>query len=89
MQLETINQLDNMRQNMRTLMGLRGLNGVQLAAEVGIPDSYISEILNRRRIPTTDELVGIARGLKVSFELLVAEPAAALQMLADLSQEAH
>lgn len=59
----------------RELREIRGMSGVELARQVGINASYVSEIENGNRVPSIDVLKKIANSLRADPGYFISERA--------------
>ena len=70
---ELIEAMDTGENPIRVFRKHRGLTQVALAAEVGIDQSYLSELESGAKTPSAKTLRALARALGVDMEILLAE----------------
>jgi transcriptional regulator with XRE-family HTH domain len=67
-------QIEHLAANILAAMELRSMSQETLERRSGVPQATISRILNAKSNPAVTHVVRLARALRTSVDLLMAEP---------------
>ena len=72
--MKDADQIGNLAANLQAAMDLRKMSQETLERRSGVPQATISRILNAKSNPAVTHVARLARALRTSIDMLMAEP---------------